>query len=404
MSKPPSCFVVGHPRRHHLYQTALAYLEAGALARWVTEVYVGGGPVAAALRLAARYTGSAKKLCNYSFPHLDEHVLVAQPDLLRRNVFRLLGSSTSDSNWEDSVVAESNRAQAGVHLPCVHAERVFERLHGCGRPLVLEQYIADRRQGRDVLLREADALGVRDRAALDGLGFAADRIAMNEAEYSLAHTILAGSEFVRSSLLKHGVVPSKVVVAEYGVDLERWAYRERRRHDSEPLEVAFIGSGALRKGLLRLLRAARIAGRVRVHVFGNVSDLPGGFSSWEQIAVFHGHLPQADLIRELGRCHAFALPSLWEGSALVVGEAMASGLPVVVSPNAGSWARNGLDGFVVPVGDEIALAEALRSLFEDPRRVEMGRNARRNAELHTWQSYRRTVRTSNLGTSVNRAS
>ena len=47
----------------------------------------------------------------------------------------------------------------------------------------------------------------------------------------------------------------------------------------------------------------------------------------------------------------FAFPSLFEGSAVVTYEALACGLPSVVTPESGSVARDGVDGFVVPSGD-----------------------------------------------------
>ena len=58
-------------------------------------------------------------------------------------------------------------------------------------------------------------------------------------------------------------------------------------------------------------------------------------------------------------------------------EAMASGLPVVTSPNSGSVARHGQEGFIAPYDDIDALAGYVRQLVENPdRRLEMGRAAR----------------------------
>jgi glycosyltransferase involved in cell wall biosynthesis len=62
----------------------------------------------------------------------------------------------------------------------------------------------------------------------------------------------------------------------------------------------------------------------------------------------------------------FLLPTVCEGSATVCYEALAAGLPVVTTPNAGSTVRDGVDGFVVPIRDSETLVERLARLAEDP--------------------------------------
>jgi len=84
----------------------------------------------------------------------------------------------------------------------------------------------------------------------------------------------------------------------------------------------------------------------------------------------------------------FVFPSLEEGSALVTYEAMACGLPVVTTPNAGSLVRDGVEGFIVPIRDPDALAERIEQLRADARlRQEMGRAARARAETLTWENH-----------------
>ena len=105
------------------------------------------------------------------------------------------------------------------------------------------------------------------------------------------------------------------------------------------------------------------------------------------------HVPQhmlADLYRQ---ADVFVFPTLIEGLGLVVLEAMASGLPVITTPNGpGDVVRDGIDGFVVPIRDSGAITEKLEFLRAHPdRRAEMGRNARERALSFTWKEYRRKV-------------
>jgi glycosyltransferase involved in cell wall biosynthesis len=62
------------------------------------------------------------------------------------------------------------------------------------------------------------------------------------------------------------------------------------------------------------------------------------------------------------------LPTISDGFALTQLEAMSHGLPVITTPNCGEVVRDGIDGFVIPPADATALANALRTLLEDPER------------------------------------
>ena len=124
------------------------------------------------------------------------------------------------------------------------------------------------------------------------------------------------------------------------------------------LGAAWVGDGELRP---RLEAEIREQGVSHAHLLGfrNQTELPGLYAA-------------SDIL---------VLPSSVDNMPLVTNEAMASGLPVVVSNRTGVWGpgslvRDGETGFVYPAGDGKALAAALRKLLEDPRlRQAMGRRA-----------------------------
>jgi glycosyltransferase involved in cell wall biosynthesis len=88
------------------------------------------------------------------------------------------------------------------------------------------------------------------------------------------------------------------------------------------------------------------------------------------------------------RADVFVFPSIEEGSALVTYEALAYGLPVVTTFNAGSVVEEGEEGFIVPIRDPNALAERLEVLFKDESlRKKMSEKASAKAKVYTWERY-----------------
>jgi len=165
----------------------------------------------------------------------------------------------------------------------------------------------------------------------------------------------------------------------------------RARPPGEPPRVLLAGGIAPAKGVIDLLEAVRrVGGRARVQLAGRIA--PDMHAHLSPYAHLFEHLPQEDLARCYHRADIFCLPSYFEGSALVVSEAMASGLPCVVTEAAGSPVTHGRDGLVVPPGAPAELADALGALLDDAAlRARLGAAARRTAEACDLASYGRRL-------------
>lgn len=73
---------------------------------------------------------------------------------------------------------------------------------------------------------------------------------------------------------------------------------------------------------------------------------------------------------------------------MVVAEAAAMGLPVIITENVGAPIRDGQDGYIVPIRDVEALMDRILRLYEDEQlRAEMGRSARAYIQRFTWERY-----------------
>jgi glycosyltransferase involved in cell wall biosynthesis len=214
-------------------------------------------------------------------------------------------------------------------------------------------------------------------------------------ECDLADRILVGSQFVRNAFMEEGFPAEKMIVIPYGADVERFFPAREATNLKKPFRALFVGSIVQRKGISYLLRAyQRFKGpNTELILVGNYPDDSSPFVPFHDDFKHIPHVPQANLPQIYRSADVFVFPSLLEGMPLVVLEAMASGLPVITTPNGpGDLVRDGVDGFVVPIRDVDAIVEKLEYLHAHPEeRLRMGQNARERAKMFTWEHYRAKV-------------
>lgn len=200
---------------------------------------------------------------------------------------------------------------------------------------------------------------------------------------------LSPSGYVTENLRTWGIDAQQIREVPFGVDTD--AFRPRAEKPQRPLRFAFVGAVNERKGVPTLLRVWRRLElpQAELHLYGTVKPEVEPWLSGAVGVHAHGRTSVAD---KLPYNHVFVFPSTREGSSKAVYEALACGLPVVTTPNAGSVVRHEVDGLIIPPDDEDALADALRRLYEDHSlRREMARQARIRAEEYPWERYARAV-------------
>ncbi len=161
--------------------------------------------------------------------------------------------------------------------------------------------------------------------------------------------------------------------------------------EAAPLRILFVGQAVERKGLSVLLRAFEA---LRDHVPATLT-LVGACA--EEVAHMTlddrgiealGKVSEDRKLAELSRADVLCAPSLHgESFGMVLTEGLAAGTPVLASdiPGYRDVLRDGVDGQLVPPGNPLALAEALRRLALEPeRRADMAAAARERAERFAW--------------------
>jgi len=199
---------------------------------------------------------------------------------------------------------------------------------------------------------------------------------------------------VRDTLTARGVPAAKIAVIPYGVDVERFRPPAQPR-PRERFRLLFVGHLSQRKGIGHVLEAAkRLKGLpgLELVLVGRKVGAEAAFAPYAEHFRYVSHVPFHEVHALFQDADVFVYPSLHEGSAFVTYEALASGLPVVTTPNAGSVVRDGIEGYVVPIRNVEALCERLERLHRDPdQRARMSEAARARALEFTWAAYRRRV-------------
>lgn len=245
---------------------------------------------------------------------------------------------------------------------------------------------------------------------------------MERFTYRHSTVVIAISQVVERDLIRAARVPRELIKLVYvGVDTEEYRPAEpaenrdgthevdtRYRHEQSAtpddttsrLRLLFVGDlGSARKGLDTVLEALQLLpAEVTLGVVGRTTN-----SAYPALVAANPAL--ASRVHFLGfrsdtpvvyREHdVFVFPSHYEPFGLVVLEAMASGIPVVVSATTGAseLIEDGASGFVLhDPRDAAGLAAYVSQLLHDPSlRIRMGQRAREIALAHSWtQMARRT--------------
>ena len=165
-----------------------------------------------------------------------------------------------------------------------------------------------------------------------------------------------------------------------------------------PFRALFVGQLGIRKGLHHLLEAWRQLDLPDTElVLVGAPDKYGRELLRQYAGCYRwlGSVPHPELSQVYADSDCFVFPSLAEGWCIVVAEALASGLPCIISPqngHAGLTVHDGVEGFVIPVGDVETLKDRIRRLYLDAGlRRQMGGAARTRAEHLSWQEFGRRL-------------
>lgn len=186
-------------------------------------------------------------------------------------------------------------------------------------------------------------------------------------EWDIADVIIVNSDWTRDALLQEGVPHHKIELNPLGYTPPSVAAAER----PDPafcLRVLWVGNVGIGKGIPYLVEAARALERepVEFTVAGPLAIRPEAVGAAPSNIRWLGQVPRADVATLYQSHHVFVLPTISDGFAITQLEALAHGLPVIITPNCARVVEDGETGFVIPPFSSEALVQAILRFVENP--------------------------------------
>jgi len=216
-----------------------------------------------------------------------------------------------------------------------------------------------------------------------------EKLARKKRELELADVVVVASDFVRNSLPKWALA-KKIIQSPFGTPVINGDIQTSTK-DGGKIRVLFAGSMTQRKGLADLFDAINLIDKNKVElvVLGSLAA-PLSFYKEQATFTYEKTRPQKEVLALMQSCDIFCLPSLVEGRALVMQEAMSQGLPIIITPNTGGedLIITESTGFLVPIRNPVAIAQKINWFIDNQHCItEMGENGKIHAAKYSWEKY-----------------
>ena len=342
------------------------------------------------------FAGPLRKV-THQYPWKELGRMLAGRGNLSRLTAHETGAFSVDSVYHalDEKVARRLEDHPGIRAVYAYEDgalATFERAKELGLKCIYDLPIAYWETRQRLLGEEAERWPVWAQTLGGAIKDSPEKLARKTRELELADVVVGPGSFVMDSLPDWAADKMRIESPFGSPAGGLRSSLPRPEAAGRPLRVLFVGSMGQRKGLADLFAALRLVGSRNVELVVLGSELAPTTFYRDQLADFRYEPTRshAGVLELMASCDVFCLPSLVEGRALVMQEAMSQGLPVIITPNTGGadLVVPGETGFLVPIRSPEAIAEAIDWFAshrgELPR---MARAARQHAATYTWRAY-----------------
>lgn len=398
--------LLAHPFGNANVRAVLRALDdAGLLAKFVTALgWSNASPLVHELPSNLRSQAARR---GYELPHYKIKIfpareivrLLAQKMRQRWLVEHERGWASVDRVWRelDKFAARSLReSHERQRIRAVYAyedcaERLFETARETGVRRVYDLPIAYWQTALRLLQEEAQRYPEWE-PTLGGTRDSEEKLARKTRELDLAELVICPSAFVLDSLPENTRAAKPCLVAPFGSPSLEASELAERKPSGPPLRLLFAGALTQRKGLADVFAAMRLVDskKVELVVMGSLLRPLDWYRAQFPHFIYEPPRPHREVLRLMRTCDVLVLPSIVEGRALVQQEAMACGLPLIVTKNAGGedLIAEGETGFLVPIRAPEAIAEKINWCATNRANISgMAIAAQRRASELTWHRY-----------------
>jgi starch synthase len=217
--------------------------------------------------------------------------------------------------------------------------------------------------------------------------------------YEISDHILCPSQYVYNSFRIRGFPESKLIVNNFGVDINTKNIANRKETPIDKngvFRILFVGQIQIRKGLRYLIKAFEMLrySRKELMIVGpKVSPTGLETISIPENVVFTGPLHGSALAKAYSDASVFVLPSLEEGLALVLAEAISYGLPVIATTSSGAEdiISNEINGYIIPPRDHLAILDRLLRCLDERCPIQKDSIQRTGQSFVDWKNSSRLL-------------
>ena len=401
--------VVCHPAQQHSYHLARAVKKKHALFAYVTTIYFKKSRFLYRLLTFLLDKENIRRMRGRQNPFIESKlkqfneirglVFLFSGRVLRNKAFVGAIGGWLGVNFGSKVAKYVNRNNVDV-LICFdsYALAAFEGILNSGTLKVLDMssipiericYLIDEHIPNDLLAQKS--LSMTKSIYTDVM------VVASKKEIRIADYFLVASDFTKRQLIEVGVKSERIYKVPYGVDLVRYRPRETvTPNDSKKLTFIFVGRMTAVKGFYVFIEAlSRLPlGSFKCLLVGHPQNSESVIENLSADFEFLGPVVNSDMPAIYGLADVLVAPSLYDGFGLAILEAMASGLGVICSRNAGAsdLISHGETGFLIDPNSVDDLHGSLQYFLDHPHDLSgIKTKARLHAEKYSWETYDKSI-------------
>lgn len=225
-------------------------------------------------------------------------------------------------------------------------------------------------------------------------GFAGEKLSLQEKIFlELEKIILFKIKYdaeisVSSDVKKIPNINRSLYIIPTGVDIKR--FEKKQINKDKGFKIIFVGRLVRQKGLKYLIEAVEKVhkdhSQIKLVIVGT-GPLKEELSKGSPSYITFKTLNQEDLTYEMLSSHLFVLPSLYEGSPIVLFEAWGAKLPVIATRVGGvpDFIKDGLNGYLVNPKDTTGLSKTIIKALTNDKLSDLGREGYKIAKSQSWE-------------------